>query len=423
MNLMQQHWDLDNPCVLHIQGDNPSYLIKGRNGAQVKLTSSAYFLLRSVQSGASFAEIAETLNHADPQKNITDRQLKDKYDALLAQFDKIQEDVERQPSPWGFWMRRTLFPEAAVNRLSSALSHLFHPFLAAAIGAMVVVVLIAGMRSGFAFKFHPATLFSGYFFFILILCAHEFGHASACVRYGARPSEIGLTIYLIYPALYSDVSSAWSLTRRQRVVVDAAGLYFQAIASAAVLAAFYITRWEPLLAAVILSFYSALFSLNPIFKFDGYWALADFLGVPNLSSQPKRIATYVLDVVRNRPTNKLPWPPAVTTTLIAYSVLTVFVWTFFLLRLFPMLASQWNVFTRTLVRVAGSIRSGAIPAFADIALLLISGALSLFALVTLWKIVKQPLRAARLMVGRLAPTLLQRSKPHSIASGAPRLSE
>ena len=58
------------------------------------------------------------------------------------------------------------------------------------------------------------------------------GHASASARYGVPARDIGFGLYLIYPVFYNDVTSAWRLPRRQRVVIDLAGTFFQFLVGA-----------------------------------------------------------------------------------------------------------------------------------------------------------------------------------------------
>ncbi len=49
---------------------------------------------------------------------------------------------------------------------------------------------------------------------------HELGHAAACRYGGASPGRIGVGIYLIFPAFYTDVTDAYRLDRRGRLRTD-----------------------------------------------------------------------------------------------------------------------------------------------------------------------------------------------------------
>ena len=58
---------------------------------------------------------------------------------------------------------------------------------------------------------------------------HELGHAAACRYGGATPGGIGVGLYLVWPAFYTDVTDAYRLPRRDRLRVDLGGLYFNAL--------------------------------------------------------------------------------------------------------------------------------------------------------------------------------------------------
>jgi putative peptide zinc metalloprotease protein len=117
---------------------------------------------------------------------------------------------------------------------------------------------------------------------------HEFGHATALNRFGGRSAEIGFGIYICFAALFVDLSEAWRFTNRQRVIVDLGGLYFQAI-FLIVLAIGYAWTGSPVLACCFLfTDLEIAGNLNPLLRLDGYWALSDGLGIPNLRSRTVR---------------------------------------------------------------------------------------------------------------------------------------
>jgi putative peptide zinc metalloprotease protein len=111
---------------------------------------------------------------------------------------------------------------------------------------------------------------------------HELGHAAACARYGCAPGRIGAGIYLVWPALFTDVTRAWRLPRRQRAVVDLGGLYFQCALVSAVGAYVLATGSIRGLHVLALTLLLMVHSLNPILKLDGYWLLTDLAGIRNL---------------------------------------------------------------------------------------------------------------------------------------------
>ena len=121
---------------------------------------------------------------------------------------------------------------------------------------------------------------------------HELGHSSACAHYDASPGEIGIGLYLRFPVLYSDVTDAWKLPRRQRAMVDFGGIYFQLIFLPLLFILYLVTSSSVFLYAILFNYGSALFNLNPIFRFDGYWLFSDIAGVPNLRKRSLEILKY-----------------------------------------------------------------------------------------------------------------------------------
>jgi hypothetical protein len=81
---------------------------------------------------------------------------------------------------------------------------------------------------------------------------------------------------------YVEVTGIWRLPRRQRLVVDLGGVYFQSMA-VILLAAFAWATGDPtILWLVIFLDFAMLLNVNPLFKLDGYWAVSDATGIPNL---------------------------------------------------------------------------------------------------------------------------------------------
>jgi len=390
----EEFWAIDSAIEFDCLNGNGSYLLVGKDGSQVKLSGSAYVLLKSIHSGNSFSELATSLNAREGHKKVTEGELRSKYESLLARLQEIETQSAQHKSPWGFWMQLTLVPAKYVARITSWTSHLFHPIMVCLTTAALVAGIFVAAYRGFHFTLQPGSLLAGAALIIIMGLAHEFGHASACARYKAPPSDIGFTFYLVYPAFYSDVSSAWRLSRRERVIVDVGGCYFQAMITLVYLLLFYRTGWEPFRFAIIFSFYSALSSINPIFKFDGYWVVADALGVANLSRQPQRIYKYLLAKLRGRPAEALPWPPLVTATLTGYSAVALWVWGFFVLKLLPMVREQVFLAGRAGASLWSHFRAGAAPAWQDVSTLFFSSILLVLVGITSWSIVKTLARYA-----------------------------
>ena len=120
---------------------------------------------------------------------------------------------------------------------------------------------------------------------------HELGHAYTATRYGCRVPTMGIAMMVMVPMLYSDTSDAWKLTsRRQRAAIGAAGMIVECA-----LAALAIFTWNFLddgiarslvfIVATTSLMVGVAINLSPLMRFDGYYVLSDWLGIPNLQDR------------------------------------------------------------------------------------------------------------------------------------------
>ena len=323
---------------LDVSGGRPGYLAVAGNGAHVRLSPEAFRLLDALRAGVRLTEIAGALNARPGRPPVT-------VDELSAAAGRAVDALERAASgtpgaPAGFWGTRPLLSAAAVAREADWLTGLFTWPAAALAAAAVAAGLAAAPAGWFSLDVAGEALAAGYGLFLFSLVAHEFGHAAACRRFGLAPGAVGVTMHLVFPALYTDVTRTWRLPRRQRVVVDLGGNYVQALAGAAYLALFGATGAPAFGAAATLVALSMAFSLNPVFKCDGYWLVADALGVANLSAQPRVLARALVRRIREGRAVELPWPPLVAAVLALYSVASIGVWSWFVSRLAPALLAR-----------------------------------------------------------------------------------
>lgn len=136
------------------------------------------------------------------------------------------------------------------------------------------------------------------------LLLHELGHASAAARFGLTPGPIGFGFYLYFPVFYSDVTSAWLLPRKQRVVVNLGGLYFQFLFASALIALWIVAPSPVLRLTVMFNCFMMLSTLNPMLRWDGYWVFADLVGLPNLRGNTNALMQYAIKRVLRRPAER-----------------------------------------------------------------------------------------------------------------------
>lgn len=304
-----------------------SYLIVTRTGKHLKVSPTSYFLLQNFNNGLTPQEIADSLSQYQ-NSDISATTVLTAYEDLCEKIERL--DSNENSKRKGFWFLLEIVSSRAVTRIAQPLSLLFHPIIAVLMIILIFITIIFDIQANIfsdsaSAVQNPEDFWKGYLLFLLSVLFHEFGHASASLRYGATPSGIGFTIYLIFPALYSDVTTSWKLKSKQRAIVGLGGMYFQLIVAAYYTLLNSISASGSFRVAILLIFGSLLFNLNPFFKFDAYWILSDLLGVINLSQQPRRFLIFLYNRLRKLETVSLPWSNSVSACVGIYSILGILV--------------------------------------------------------------------------------------------------
>jgi putative peptide zinc metalloprotease protein len=138
---------------------------------------------------------------------------------------------------------------------------------------------------------------------------HEFGHATAAAHYGCRRITIGWGLYLIYTVLWTNVSEAWKLPRRQRAIVDIGGVYFESLFMLALVALYVYTGNAIYLFAFMFTDFSIATTFNPFLRMDGYWLMSDLFGIVNLRKQQ---LLWLSDILARRSGGAAPAPSGLT---------------------------------------------------------------------------------------------------------------
>lgn len=197
-------------------------------------------------------------------------------------------------------------PQAFLERMLPKARLLASP---SAIGLIVLagligLYLVSRQWDQFASTFQHLFTWEGALLAVLSICivkiAHELGHAFTATHYGCRVPSMGIAFMLAAPLLYSDVTDAWRLRdRRQRLFIAAAGVFVElALAALALFAWAFLPDGPMRSVAFTLSVVSLattlLINLNPLMRFDGYYLLADWVGIENLQSRSFDLARWKL---------------------------------------------------------------------------------------------------------------------------------
>lgn len=276
-------------------GGQEEYVLTGTSGRQFKVSAVARRILSRLDGETHIEQVAADLR-ADSVP-ITSDQLRALLAQRYAQLGVIEDG--RAPSPDtpvstkrtvrspGFPMLLTwdLVPQSIVVRLATWLRILYAPI---AVAALLVLISWSHIVV-YTIELEAASLSPESYLRIIGLCLlsilfHELGHAAAVSRFNGTPGRIGCGLYILIPTFYADVSQIWRFPRAQRMVVDLGGAYFQQIAFACFALAAVASGSPELVATCRLIDLMVLTALNPLFHFDGYWFLADWLAIPKLQN-------------------------------------------------------------------------------------------------------------------------------------------
>jgi putative peptide zinc metalloprotease protein len=191
-------------------------------------------------------------------------------------------------------------PDPLLGTMTERMPFFWTPgFVAASIAVFGLYTLILGYNwgafiNGMAAVYSPAQMTIGIFIicygsFVVTAIIHEFGHGLTCKRHGGEVHELGAMLLYFMPAFYCNVSDAWTFEKRShRLWVTVAGGWIQLWVAAAAALVWIMTEPGTLInsiglyTAALSGGFSVLFNYNPLIPLDGYYALVDWLDMPNL---------------------------------------------------------------------------------------------------------------------------------------------
>lgn len=226
----------------------------------------------------------------------------------------LQHEAEQHKKNFVMWLLHNyLFikvplwrPDQTLNRVMPAIDRFFRLDLQrwAMLLGLIGLILVVRQWETFTHTFQNFLSIEGMLYYFLALVVvktlHELGHAFVAKRHGCRVSSMGLAFLVMTPILYTDTTDAWRLKSRwQRLDIVTAGvrteLYIACVATFLWTiipdghlrsAVFFIatTSWLS----------SVLINISPFMRFDGYYALSDFLGVENLQPRSFLVGKWLL---------------------------------------------------------------------------------------------------------------------------------
>jgi putative peptide zinc metalloprotease protein len=319
----------------------PPSLARRADGQTIQLTPLLYALLREIDGRRTTAElsaaVSESTGRTVSEENV--RQLVDEKLrplGLLRGKNGSQPVLKKRNPLLGLRLRYVVTDPDRTQRLTDPFRFLFRPWVVVGLLlAFGVVCWWVFFRKGLAAAAYDAFERPGLLllvFAVTVVSAgfHEFGHAAAARYGGATPGVMGIGLYLVWPAFYTDVTDSYRLGRRGRLRTDLGGLYFNAIVAVVITGLWWWLRYDALLLVVATQIMQMLRQLAPMVRFDGYHVLADLTGVPDLYGRIKPTLLSVLPWRWGDPQARVlkPWARAVVTVwvVVVVPLLLVSLW-------------------------------------------------------------------------------------------------
>jgi len=191
-------------------------------------------------------------------------------------------------------------PDAWLGRALPWVAPLFNGRLRRLIHVLGCIGLLLALRQWqefqstflYFFSWDGLALYGVTLFFVK--AAHELGHAFVAKRRGCRVASMGIAFLVMFPFFYTDTTDSWRLrSHRERLSIVLAGMLTEL--HLALIATFLWSvlpdgpaRSAAFFVATISWVTSLAINLSPFMRFDGYYALADWLRAKNL--QPRAFA-------------------------------------------------------------------------------------------------------------------------------------
>ncbi len=160
----------------------------------------------------------------------------------------------------------------------------------ALIGYLLILRDFGAVRTTFLDSLSWAGLAKYFAAIVFLKFVHESAHSLAAIHFHCRVRGIGLGFMVFYPRFYTDTTDSWRLPRRQRLLIDAAGIIAELLLGGiAALLWTYLPpgAWKSTMFYIFaVGTVSTLFiNGNPCIRYDGYYILCNLVNIENLMTR------------------------------------------------------------------------------------------------------------------------------------------
>jgi putative peptide zinc metalloprotease protein len=288
--------------------DSKSFLICIDNDSETKLNIGLYtkLLLEEIDGNKSIKELTSDFN-LKHNTHFTIDEITDIFGNQLIGFGIFEDDKADKIVVKDNYLklRFIIIHQKHVLGITKLFTFLFHPKVFVVISFLCLLSLPSIFYFSidlkeFYINITPNFLLYFYCINIFGILLHEFGHAAACKKFGAKCGAIGFGFYLFTPVSYADVTDAWRLRRSKRLIVDTGGIYMQLIFCVILVGVWLLFNEKTYLYVSFAIASTALININPFLRYDGYWALSDLLNIPNLRTKSNEAVFKSIRSIRDK---------------------------------------------------------------------------------------------------------------------------
>jgi putative peptide zinc metalloprotease protein len=337
----------------------PPYIARRADGQVVQMAPMLFALADEIDGERSYEEVGTALSHRI-ERGVTGEMAEMLIEEQLRPLGIVapppgseQPELKKVDPLLALKFRAAVIPDGMVRALTTVFKPLFLPpvmalAIAAFIGLDAWLFVVHGISQSLRHTlYNPALLLALLGGVVLATAFHEIGHATGCRYGGAKPGVMGVGIYIVWPAFYTDITDAYRLGKWGRLRTDIGGMYFNAIFALAIGAAYALTGFEPLLLLVLLQTFAIVQQSLPFLRLDGYYIISDLTGVPDILMRIKPVLASLVPGRKadDRVTELKPWVRAVVTLYLALLVpLIALMFTLMVINAPRLFATGWDSF-------------------------------------------------------------------------------
>ncbi|MEA2194824.1 MAG: putative peptide zinc metalloprotease protein, partial [Solirubrobacteraceae bacterium] len=305
------------------------YIARRSDGQMVQMPPMLYALAEAIDGKADEDELARRFSdrierQVEPAMvgELLDKQLRPL--GVVAERDGSSPEVESVDPLLALKFRTRVVPDGVVRSITTLFKPLFLP------PVVVLVVLAFVALDIWLFGVHgvsqslrkviydPSLMFMLFGGVVLATAFHEIGHATGTRYGGAKPGVMGVGVYIVWPAFYTDITDAYRLGKAGRLRADMGGMYFNTIFGLIVAGLYALTGFEALLLLIVLQTFAIVQQSLPLLRLDGFYIISDLTGVPDMLTRIKPVLRRLIPGREPDPrvTELKPWVRRVVTAYI-----------------------------------------------------------------------------------------------------------